>query len=74
MPVDPDADELAAVVAAIKATLDRDRYPRAPRLAPLRSALAKFDPSVVRPVADPKPPLPAGPRIVKGDKARRRRG
>jgi hypothetical protein len=35
---DLDDDELAAVIAALKDKLDRDRYPRSPRLAPLRSA------------------------------------
>ena len=39
----------------MKATLDRDRYPRAPpRLEPLRRPLAKLDPASV--------PKPAAPR------------
>jgi hypothetical protein len=37
-------DELAAVIAALKEKLDRDRYPRATRLKPFRAALAKLDP------------------------------
>jgi hypothetical protein len=45
MPVlDLTDDELAAVIAALKEKLDRDRYPRAPRLEPFRAALAKLDP------------------------------
>jgi hypothetical protein len=32
--------ELAAVIAALKEKLDRDRYPRAPRLEPFRAASA----------------------------------
>jgi hypothetical protein len=34
-------DELAAVTAAIRRAIEEDRFPRAPRLDPLRSALAK---------------------------------
>jgi len=45
MPIlDLTDDELAAVIAALKEKLDRDRYPRAPRLKPFRAALAKLDP------------------------------
>ena len=36
-------DELAAVTAAIRGVIEGDRYPHAPRLDPLRSALAKLD-------------------------------
>ena len=34
--------ERQAVIAALRQAIERDRYPRAPRLAPYRSALAKF--------------------------------
>ena len=34
--------ELAAVTAAIRRAVEDDRFPRAPRLDPLRSALAKL--------------------------------
>ena len=34
--------ELAAVTAAIRRAIEDDRFPRAPRLDPLRSALAKL--------------------------------
>jgi len=55
-------DELAAVIAALKEKLDRDHYPRAPRLEPFRTALAKLDPkSTPRPVA-PRPLLPQAMR------------
>ena len=54
--------ELAAVIAALKEKLDRDRYPRAPRLEPFRAALAKLDPaSVPKPLA-PSKPLPEASR------------
>lgn len=38
-------DELAAIVTALRETLDRDRYLYAPRLEPFKSALAKLDPA-----------------------------
>jgi hypothetical protein len=37
------ADELAAVTAAIRGVIEGDRYPHAPRLDPLRAALARFE-------------------------------
>ena len=37
----PD-DELAAVTVAIRHVIEGDRFPRAPRLDPLRTALAKL--------------------------------
>lgn len=40
-------DEHAAVTRAVHRRLDDDRYPLVPRLAPLRSALAKLDPASV---------------------------
>jgi hypothetical protein len=42
--------ELAAVTAAIRRAVEDDRFPRAPRLDPLSSALAKLD----RALADPR--------------------
>ena len=36
-------DELAAMTAAIRRTIEDDRFPHAPRLDPLRAALGKFD-------------------------------
>ena len=41
--IDLTADELAAVAAAIRRVIEGDRYPHAPRLDPLRAALARFD-------------------------------
>ena len=37
--------EHAALTAAIRRAIEEDRFPRAPRLDPLRSALAKLDPA-----------------------------
>ena len=58
-------DELAAVTAAIRRTIEDDRYPHAPRLDPLRAALGKFD-AALEPAPLPKDPPPA-----KGKRARR---
>jgi hypothetical protein len=46
--------EHAAVAAAIRRAIETDRFPRAPRLDPLRSALGKFDAA-----AEPKVPTVA---------------
>jgi hypothetical protein len=45
--------ELAAVAAAIRRAVEEDRFPRAPRLDPLRSALAKLE-------QEPSPKAPPG--------------
>jgi hypothetical protein len=37
--------EHTALVALIRRAIEEDRFPRAPRLDPLRSALAKLDPA-----------------------------
>jgi hypothetical protein len=36
-------DELAAVAAAVRRTIEDDRFPHAPRLDPLKAALAKME-------------------------------
>ena len=41
--IDLPDDELAAVAAAIRGVIEGDRYPHAPRLDPLRAALARLD-------------------------------
>jgi hypothetical protein len=41
--IDLPDDELAAVTVAIRGVIEGDRYPRAPRLDPLRAALARFE-------------------------------
>jgi hypothetical protein len=48
--IDLPADELAAVTAAIRRAIEDDKYPHAPRLDPLRAALAKLEPATA-----PKP-------------------
>jgi hypothetical protein len=53
--IDLTDDELAAVTAAIRRAIEEDRFPHAPRLDPLRSAMAKLER-----VTPPKP-TPEGP-------------
>ena len=59
------ADELAAVTAAIRRVIEDDRFPHAPRLDPLRAALARLDAATAQsrtgtvPKLDPKAPPPA---------------
>ena len=36
-------DELAAVTAAVRRAIETDRFPRAPRLDPLKAALGKLE-------------------------------
>jgi hypothetical protein len=64
--IDLPADELAAVTAAIRGVIEGDRYPHAPRLDPLRAALARFE-AATKPTPDPQAAPPA-----KGDKRARR--
>jgi hypothetical protein len=63
-------DELTAVTAAIRRAIEDDKFPHAPRLDPLRAALARFDAATKSDnLADsrPKAPPPA-----KADKRARR--
>jgi hypothetical protein len=79
--IDLPADELAAVTAAIRGVIEGDRYPHAPRLDPLRAALARFD-AESKPdnqagnahlKAAPEPtPHPKAAPAAKGDKRARR--
>ena len=52
--IDLPADELAAVTAAIRRAIEDDRFPHAPRLDPLRAALARLEAA-----SEPKAPPPA---------------
>jgi hypothetical protein len=57
-------DELAAVTAALRGVIAGDRYPHAPRLDPLRAAVAKLEAATA---AEPVP-------LAKGPAARARSG
>ena len=48
-------EEQTAVAAAMRRLIDEDKFPFSPRLAPLKSALAKLDPP--KPKALPPPPI-----------------
>ena len=74
--IDLPADELAAVTAAIRRLIEDDKYPHAPRLDPLRAALARFDAALAR---EPTPETsrrrdvsPKAPPPAKADKRARR--
>jgi hypothetical protein len=61
VPIDLPDDELAAVTTAIRRTIAGDRYPHAPRLDPLRAALARLDAATREPAVQPKAsPAPKG--------------
>lgn len=70
--VDFSEEEQAAVTAAVRRSIAEDKFPLSPRLAPLRSALAKLDPaSAPKPRAAP-PPLPEAPMRSRGGRRVRR--
>jgi hypothetical protein len=48
--------EHAAVTAAIRRAIEEDKFPHAPRLDPLRSALAKLDAAQKQTPEPPKTP------------------
>jgi hypothetical protein len=62
--IDLPDDELAAVATAIRGLIEGDRYPHAPRLDPLRAALARLDAASA--------PKPKAPPPAKTDKRTRR--
>ena len=62
--IDLTDEEHAAVTAAIRRALEDDKFPRAPRLDPLRSALAKLDPAA----APKRQPPPKAPPPARGKK------
>ena len=63
----PD-DEFDAVRAAIRRVIEDDRFPHAPRLDPLRAALAKLDAEAA---SEPTPHPKAPPAIKVDNRARR---
>jgi hypothetical protein len=65
--IDLPDDELAAVTAAIRGVIEDDKFPHAPRLDPLRAALARLDAA-----AEPAPPPKVPPSPAKANKPGRR--
>jgi hypothetical protein len=58
--IDLTDDELAAIAATVRRAIETDRFPRAQRLDPLRSGLAKLEPATApKPTPHPKIPPPA---------------
>jgi hypothetical protein len=55
--------EHAAITALIKRAIEQDRFPRAPRLDPLRSALAKLDPAAAAALRRPQAAKSAKPAV-----------
>jgi hypothetical protein len=64
-------DELAAVTAAVRRAIEDDRYPHAPRLDPLRAALARLE-AAASTGTDLEPVHPKAPPPAKADKRARR--
>ena len=62
-------EERAAVLKVLRDTIAADRFPLAPRLLPLKSALAKLDP----PTAPASAPLPPPKPWVNSTIGRKRR-
>jgi hypothetical protein len=70
MTLDLTDDETAALARLLRRTIDEDRYPLSPRLAPLRAMLAKIEPPQARP--EPPPPLKAYDAPSSASRRRRR--
>jgi hypothetical protein len=71
--VDLPADELEATIAALRGLIESDRYPHAPRLDPLRAALARLEAaSKANHGSHSVPPPKAATPAAKGDKRARR--
>jgi hypothetical protein len=70
--IDLDEDELDAVAAALRNAIGRYRH--APRLAPLKSALAKLDPVSTPAPPIERPPILTAPMRSRGGKPVRRLG
>jgi hypothetical protein len=68
--IDLTDDEHAAITALVRRTIAEDKFPFAPRLKPLKSALAKLDPQPAKPRQE-LPLLPSGPMVGSRRKARR---
>ena len=65
-------EEQAALLAYVRDHLREEKFPHAPRLRPVRSALAKLDPASA-PKLIVRPPLPEAPmRSSRGGRRARR--
>jgi hypothetical protein len=71
--IDLPDDELAAVTAAIRDVIAGDRYPHAPRLDPLRAALARLEAAVML-KGEAIAPAPKSPTKTSGPAKADKRG
>jgi hypothetical protein len=69
MTLDPTDDEALVLAQLLRRTIDDDRYPMSPRLAPLKAILGKLDP----PTPQPAMPPPLKGRAAPSAGRRRRR-
>jgi hypothetical protein len=75
--IDLPDDELAALTKALRRLIEDDKYPHAPRLDPLRAALARLQ-AAANPTPDPNKSdklsnlKPKEPSPAKADKRARR--
>jgi hypothetical protein len=67
--IDLPDDELAAVTAAIRGVIEGDRYPHAPRLDPLRAALARFEAATGQKTAAESAVVSEPPKLTSHPKA-----
>jgi hypothetical protein len=71
--IDLTDEEHAALVAYVLDKLREEKFPHAPRLNPVRSALGRLDPASTPRPPPFKPPLPEAPmRSSRGDRRARR--
>jgi hypothetical protein len=68
--IDLTDDEYAALTAAIRRLIEQDKFPHAPRLVPLRSALAKLDPKAAAKLIPERQPAAEGAAASPRRKAR----
>jgi hypothetical protein len=71
--IDITDDELAALTAAIRRAIEDDKFPHAPRLDPLRAALARLD-AASKPTPHRRPRRRPKPTSGRGDNRRHLRG
>jgi hypothetical protein len=65
-------EERLAVCRLLRNAIDADRYFLSDRVRIWKAALAKLDPSSVRPTPELKPPLPPGAAPTRGNRRGRR--
>jgi hypothetical protein len=61
-------EERTAVIRLLRNAIDADKYFLSDRVRVWKAALAKLDPSSVRPTPEPKPPLPPGAAPIHGNR------